>query len=87
MRRHPLLLELNAHLMLRRLANRLGRPLTLSGLPDHLVKEAVAGFDTVWVMGVWTRTAASRASALASAALQQEFDRVLPGWAPDDVAG
>ena len=87
MRRHPLLLELNAHLLLRRLANRLGRPLTLSGLPDHLVKETVAGFDTVWLMGVWTRTAASRASALASAPLQQEFDRVLPGWTPQDVAG
>jgi len=87
MRRHPLLLELNAHLWLRRLANRHGRPLSLSALPDHLVKEAVSGFDTVWLMGAWTRTAASRTQALGSEPLRQEFDRVLPGWTPEDVGG
>lgn len=87
MRRHPLLLELNAHLWLRRMANRHGRPLTFANLPDHLVKEAVAGFDTVWMMGAWTRTAASRAQALGSEPLKQEFDRVLAGWTRDDVAG
>lgn len=87
MRRHPLLLEINARLWLRRLTSRFGRPLTLGTLPDHLVKEAVAGFDTVWMMGVWTRTAGSRQQALSSPGLIAEFDRTLPGWTPSDVAG
>lgn len=87
MRRHPLLIELNARLWLRRLSARHGRPLTLGTLPDHLVKETVAGFDTVWAMGVWSRTPGSRQQALGSHGLTTEFDRVLPGWTAADVGG
>src|SRR5688500_15109715 len=87
MRRHPLLLELNAHLWLRRLSARHHHPLTIGTLPDHFVREAVTGFDTLWLMGVWSRTAGSRQQALSSPGLRARFDQVLGEWTQEDVAG
>jgi glycosidase len=39
------------------------------------------------MMGVWQRSPASRRLALASPGLRVEFDRVLPHWTADEVAG
>lgn len=88
MRRHPHLFEANARLWLRRMAEKHGRALTLRTVP-HEEWEALAGrgFDLVWLMGVWRRSAAARRVALAHDGLRAEFDRALPAWSERDVAG
>lgn len=43
--------------------------------------------DWLWLMGVWERSSASRAIALAHPGLQQEFKYALPDYTPADVVG
>jgi glycosidase len=86
-RRHPRLLEVNARLWLARLSERRGRRFGLDAIPDHVVKEATAGFDLLWLMGAWKRSGGSRAKALAEPSLRARFDQVLPGWSDRDVEG
>ena len=38
-------------------------------------------------MGVWRRSALGRELALSHLDLLAEYDRVLPGWTPDDIPG
>jgi Alpha amylase, catalytic domain len=46
-----------------------------------------AGVDTVWLMGVWERSPAGRAIAMATPSLVAELRRVLPDLTDDDVLG
>jgi hypothetical protein len=71
-----------------RLAREAGRHVTLADVPPAQW-DAVAerGFDVVFLMGVWRRSAIGRQLALADPGLLAEYDRVLPGWTPDDVPG
>jgi hypothetical protein len=86
--RHPRLYEANARIWLRRLSERHGRPLTLATVPDEAWRAlARRGFELVWLMGVWRRSPASRAIALAHPELRRAYDEALPGWGEDDVAG
>ena len=48
---------------------------------------ADAGFDAVWLMGVWTRSAAGSAIALDNTELVESFQAVLPDYRPEDVVG
>ena len=45
------------------------------------------GFDLLFLMGVWRRSAIGREIARTDAGLVAEYDRVLPGWTPADVPG
>jgi hypothetical protein len=45
------------------------------------------GFDAVWLMGVWGRSAAGVAIALQNSGLVESFGRALPGFAEADVVG
>lgn len=82
------ILQLNAFTWLSALRSRTGRKLTLASIPDaewKAVRER--GFDAVWLMGVWKRSPKALQGALQSPGLKLEYDRVIPGWIPDDVAG
>jgi hypothetical protein len=88
MRRHAHLYEINARLFLRRLSEKYGRTLTLATVPEkewRLIKHQ--GFDLVWLMGVWQRSPAARQQALLNAGLRREYDRALPDWTDEDLAG
>lgn len=88
MRRHPHLYEVNAWLFLRRLSQKYGRPLTLATVPEAEWQVLTRrGFDLVWLMGVWQRSPGARQKALHDEALRRDYDRVLPGWKDDDIAG
>jgi hypothetical protein len=85
---HPFLLELSAWPWLERLSRAERRHVTLLDVPlpewDRMARE---GFDLVFLMGVWRRSAIGRELARTDAALVQDYDRVLPGWTADDVPG
>ncbi len=88
MRRHPHLLELSAAPWLTRLSHDHQRRVTLGDVPDgewdHI---AAQGFDLVYLMGVWRRSAIGRTMARTDTGLLAEYDRVLPDWHMDDVTG
>ena len=85
---HPVVYEINTWPWLNRLSRDEGRPLDLAGVPDGTWDELAAlGIDAVWLMGVWRRSPAGVAIALANPELTDSFGRALPDWTPDDVVG
>ncbi len=88
MRRHPHLYEISTWPWLERLSRREGRVVTLADVPDaEWDRLAALGFDFVFLMGVWRRSAIGRFMARTDRALLDRYDRVLPGWSFDDVCG
>ncbi len=88
MRPHPHLLEISAWPWLERLSREERRLVTLADVParcwDRIADD---GFDYVFLMGVWRRSAIGREIARTDPGLIAEYDRVLPGWTDADVAG
>jgi glycosidase len=86
--RHPFIYEINTWPWLAELSDRTGQPVDLSNVPEEQWDTiADAGFDAVWLMGVWTRSPAGVATALANRDLVASFRAVLPDWTPRDVVG
>ena len=85
---NPLLLELSAWPWLERLSRAERRHITLDNVPprewDRIARD---GFNLVFLMGVWSRSAIGRELARTDPWLVQEYDRVLPGWTDEDVPG
>lgn len=87
-RRHPHLLEINAFIFLERLRKKYKRRLTLAGIPpEEWRRIRRLGFDYIWVMGVWQRSAAARDFSLTDPGLQRAYDKTLGNWCDTDVAG
>jgi Alpha amylase, catalytic domain len=88
MRPHPHLMEIAVWPWLERLSRREGRRVTLADVPEaEWDSFAARGFDCVFLMGVWRRSAIGREIALNLPSLRAEYDRVLPGWSDADVTG
>jgi glycosidase len=88
LRRHPHLYEISAWPWLQRLSHDEDRLVTLADVPAAIWDAiANAGFDCVYLMGVWRRSAIGRRMARTDPALLAEYDRVLPGWMMGDVPG
>jgi hypothetical protein len=86
--RHPFIYEINTWPWLSDLSRCAGMPVDLSTVPDEQWDAiAEAGFDAVWLMGVWQRSPAGAAVALANRDLVAAFRSALPDWVPDDVVG
>lgn len=85
---HPVVYEINTWVWLRELSAQAGRPITLSSVPEReLARLAALGFDGLWLMGVWERSAASRAIARDDAELRRVFCDALPDYGAHDVVG
>ena len=85
---HPHLLEISAWPWLERLSRREQRRVTLGDVrAAEWDSVSDAGFDLVFLMGVWRRSAIGREMAQTDPVLRAEYDRVLPGWKPTDVPG
>jgi hypothetical protein len=88
MRPSPHLYQINTWPWLDALSRRAGRRLTLVDVPDREWDDIQRrGFDIVYLMGVWARSAFSRRLARAEPSLVAAFDGVLPGWTAVDVVG
>ena len=85
---HPFVYEINSWVWLGELGRREGSPVDLASVPGSRWDEIAAlGFDAVWLMGVWERSPAGIAIALANDALVGSFRSALPDLATDDVVG
>jgi hypothetical protein len=86
--RYPLNYEINVWPWLAELAAGDGTSVDLSSVPEQRWDAiADAGFDAVWLMGVWQRSPAGVAAALANHALVESFRTVLLDWVAADVVG
>jgi hypothetical protein len=85
---HPVLYEINTWAWLNELSRQAGRPVTLGSVPNETWDALSAwGFDAVWLMGVWERSPAGIQIAMQNEGLVAEFQRALPDFTPEDVAG
>ncbi|MGH2545213.1 MAG: alpha-amylase family glycosyl hydrolase, partial [Ardenticatenaceae bacterium] len=67
---------------------KLERDLTLMEVPDDEWRRlARQGFDYVWLMGVWQRSAAGRRVAIEHQGLRKDYADALPDWTEADVTG
>lgn len=81
----PIIYEINTWVWLDSLSRGYNWPVTLENLPDHALDEIVdTGCNVVWLMGVWWRSPAARASAGKYAA---EYRPALPDLTHDDIIG
>ncbi len=89
LRSHPHLYEINTWAWLEKLSARMGRTITLAEVPDtEWDTLARLGFDAIWLMGVWKRSAEARRIALEKATEPggaAPYDLALPGWKPADI--
>lgn len=86
--RHPALYQLNTRVRLAELGRALGRPATLDDIADsELDALAAAGFDWLWLLGVWQTGEAGRQVSLHNAGWHAEYQRLLPDLTAADVPG
>lgn len=84
----PLVYEINTRVWLKELSDRLSRNVTLQDVPDgefELFSEA--GFDFVWLMGVWKPSRYSAAISASHCSLRTEFLDHLKDLDPNDIVG
>jgi len=87
LRTNPHLYEINTWAWLEEVGDRLGRKVMLANVPDaEWDRIAQRGFDIIWLMGVWQRSAESRRLAL-QPEKSEYYSRALPGWRTEDVVG
>ena len=82
---NPIIYEINTWVWLNQLSGAYDRPITLAKVPAREL-EALASwqFDAVWLMGLWHRGPATRASALN---YLHEYRQALPDVTEADVPG
>ncbi len=77
--------QINTWVWLDTLSRKLGKPITLSNIPDTILDEiARPGLDMIWLMGVWKRSMWGRENALN---YKHEYRTALPDLKDDDVIG
>ena len=86
MRTNPHILEINTRSWLKRLEKHYGRPVMLNTVPDaYWDKVKNAGFDAVWLMGVWKLSPAAEKIARENADVQEQVRRVKPDFSVEDI--
>ncbi len=78
------ILEINARLWLRQLGN--GVPVSLAEVgAEHFDRWQSRGVEAIWLMGIWSPSAASRDIARQHEGLRNDYAAVLPDWTDADV--
>jgi hypothetical protein len=81
----PFIYQINTWVWLDQLSRDFNWPVTLENVPDRVLDELASyHIDMVWLMGVWYRSPAGRASALKYAA---QYKPALPDLTYDDIIG
>ena len=85
---YPYIYELDTWVWIDELGRRSGETMRLADVPgEEWDAIAALGFDAVWLMGVWERSPAGIAIALANDGLMESFRRALPDLTTADVVG
>jgi glycosidase len=88
MRTHPHLYEISLWPWLEAMSREQGRQVTLGNVPQSAWDRLEGlGFDIIYLMGVWRRSAIGRQIARSEPSLFEGYDGGLPGWQPADVVG
>ncbi|MEX2493697.1 MAG: alpha-amylase family glycosyl hydrolase [Nitrospirales bacterium] len=88
LRPHPHLYEINTWVWLNTLSRKAKRRIRLGDVPNTEWDDLQAkGFDSIWLMGLWERSARSQQIARNHPDLRREYDLALPGWQESDVGG
>lgn len=88
LRLHPQLYEISTLPWLLRLGKKLGRPIGIAEVPaSEWERLRQLGFDLIYLMGIWKRSAAGRTLSRSQTSLFSRYDECLPGWTLDDVPG
>jgi hypothetical protein len=83
--RKPFIYQINTWVWLNELSRKYRKPITLESVPDEVLNDLAAlQVDAIWLMGIWTRSAAARQSALR---YTHEYKPALPDLKQDDVVG
>lgn len=83
--KNPSIYEINTWVWLNTLSKHYDQPITLHNVPDAVVDELASyHVDAIWLMGVWHRGPATRASALNYI---HEYRAALPDLTAEDVVG
>ncbi len=81
----PVIYEINTWVWLDTLSRASNRPVTLENVPDSVLDELAGyGIHAVWLMGIWQRSPAARASAIQ---YKDEYQPALPDLTDEDVIG
>ncbi len=87
MRTNPHILEINTFSWLQNLSKKLEKECTLLDVPDEKwLKIKDLGFDAIWLMGVWKKSAKSREIAQQDEAINKAIKDVFPDYSKDDIA-
>ena len=88
MRTNPHVLEVNAKIWFHQMKRDFGRNITLSDIPEsYIVKLKAAGFDALWLMGVWEESLTSRQIARSDGPINNYLKRIVPDYTTEDVFG
>ncbi len=86
--RHPSLYQINTRILLHELGAKRGRKATLDDVPDETLREiAAAGFEWVWLLGVWQTGDAGRRVSRADPKLRAAFAKELADLREEDIVG
>jgi glycosidase len=86
--RYPSLYQVNTRVSLRELSQKLGRPAKLDDYPDSMLDRlAEAGFQWVWLLGVWQTGPAGLRISRGQPEWVAEFKETLPDFKFEDVSG
>lgn len=86
MRTNPHILEINTRAWLKRLEAQTGRPVKLNTVPEATWEKIKnAGFDAVWLMGVWKQSPAAEHIARENTDIQNQIRAVKPDFNPQDI--
>ena len=84
----PSLYQVNTRLWLRRLAEAGERPLSLDEVPEFEIDSwSVAGFDWVWLLGVWEPSQVGAQLARLDPGVRQAAAAALPDLTEEDLCG
>ena len=85
-RANPHLYEINTWSWLEKMSQQQKRQIQLGDVPDTVWDGIAArGFNIVWLMGVWLRSAESRRQNIEDGQNFAKYDAALPGWTAADV--
>lgn len=84
----PIIYEINTWVWLLELGEKYKSPVNLANIPpEELDAITETGADIVWFMGVWERSPAGIRIANRNESLQNDFQRALPDYRPEDNVG
>jgi hypothetical protein len=84
----PLVFEINTRVWLKELSEKLGRAVTLAEVPDEEFRLfSEAGFDIIWLMGIWKPSRYSGAISASHCGLRADFLEHLKDLQPEDIVG